>query len=101
MRGGAATNIVSDDDEPSEGGQLGRLAMLVPIVIVIAFATVALGILSSASAQPFVLTVMAILASFGTFFLLGLVAGHIQLTDRSNDAAAKRELISTPLSRTG
>ncbi|MEZ5842161.1 MAG: response regulator [Hyphomicrobiaceae bacterium] len=90
---GQAVRSLDREPERQDGGAFGGLALLTPVVVVLAFSTAALALLSSASTQPVVLTLMAVLAAFGTFFLLGLVAGHVQLSERTSEAAARRELI--------
>jgi len=92
MSGGAARRLDSEQDE-RVGAAFGGYGLLTPVVIVLAFATAALAVLSSSSTQPVVLTLMAVLAAFGVFFLLCLAAGHVQLTERTSETAARRELV--------
>ena len=40
---------------------------------------VVLGLLSAEATEPFVLSLMAFLATLGVFFLFGLAAGHVRV----------------------
>lgn len=54
-------------------------------LVFMACAAVILGLLAAKSSTPFILTVMGLLATLGIFFLFGVAAGHIRLSDRTSD----------------
>ncbi len=66
-----------ESSDPSLGG--GALAAG---AFALALAAGFLGIFSSGSATPLLLTVLGLLAALGLFFLLGLAAGHVRLSQR-------------------
>jgi two-component system, cell cycle sensor histidine kinase and response regulator CckA len=65
----------------SAGGNI-----LVVFLVFLACAAVILALLAAQASEPFILTVMGLLATLGVFFLFGTAAGHIRLSDRSTDA---------------
>jgi len=52
------------------------------IIIATAGGSILFGLLASSSGEPLLLTVIALLAMFGTFMLFGIAAGHIRLGAR-------------------
>jgi two-component system cell cycle sensor histidine kinase/response regulator CckA len=53
----------------------------------------ALTLLASGASEPFVLTIIAFLATFGVFFLFGLAAGHIRITERAAEADLAKAIV--------
>src|SRR5262245_26507636 len=53
---------------------------------VLAAAIAIIGLLSAETSEPLILTAMAFLATLGVFFLLGLAAGNVRISDRTSDA---------------
>ena len=83
-------------------------SLWVVFAIALALATVIFGVLSASAAQPIVLTILSVLAVLGVFFLFGLAAGHIRLTERTQDSDIIRAIaerldegvyVTTPQSR--
>lgn len=89
--------IVSPVMRESESQQ-GALAADIPLMsartgggiafvaVTLAGSLAALGVLSSGSSEPLLLTIMAFLATLGVFFLFGLAAGHIHIAEQSADS---------------
>jgi two-component system cell cycle sensor histidine kinase/response regulator CckA len=97
--------LTSDDPLASISGNTG---LLTGFAIVLAVSTTTLAFLSSQSAEPIVLTVMAVFAMLGVFFVFGIMAGHIRLTERTEQSDLIRSVaerlddgifITTPDSR--
>jgi two-component system cell cycle sensor histidine kinase/response regulator CckA len=62
-------------------------AVIAPIAGVLLVAGVGIfAVLASGTREPVVLTLMALLASIGAFFLFGLAAGHIRIGDRMTES---------------
>jgi two-component system cell cycle sensor histidine kinase/response regulator CckA len=53
------------------------------VAVVLATGLGTLTLLASGASEPFVLAAMTVLATFGVFFLFGLAAGHIRITERT------------------
>ncbi|MEM9359615.1 MAG: ATP-binding protein [Pseudomonadota bacterium] len=53
----------------------------------------ALAFLSARSAEPFVLTIMGLLATLGTFFIFGIAAGHIRVGERTASTAIAAAMV--------
>jgi two-component system cell cycle sensor histidine kinase/response regulator CckA len=68
-----------------EMGPITNSGFVAVVAIVVAGSAAVLGIMASASQQPLLLTLMAVLVMFGLFFLLAVAAGHIRLTERVTD----------------
>ncbi|HRD77925.1 MAG TPA: response regulator [Hyphomicrobiaceae bacterium] len=73
----------SQHDLPARGQEAGWL--LITVVLVLAGGLAGLSMLTSRSGEPLVLTVLALLAMIGAFFLFGLAAGYIRMGDRPDD----------------
>ncbi len=58
--------------------------------IVIASGAAAFALLASSSAKPVLLTVLALLAMLGVFFLFAMAAGHLRLSERVSEADLAR-----------
>ena len=72
-----------------EGGSLdarsspGGFGGFLPTIFVVAAASaVVFGLLASGSGEPLVLTLIAVMAMLGLFFLFGVAAGHIRIGER-------------------
>jgi two-component system cell cycle sensor histidine kinase/response regulator CckA len=63
----------------------GAAALTVFLVFMVCAAGT-LAILSAQSAEPFVLTLMALLATLGVFFVFGVAAGHVRISERTQAA---------------
>ncbi len=85
-------NAPAADPEPLAivSSSAGALTVFL-IFLVCAAGTLAF--LSAQSAEPFVLTLMALLATLGVFFVFGVAAGHVRISERT-PAADLLEAIS-------
>ena len=63
------------------------------IIIATAGGSILFGLLASSSGEPLLLTVIALLAMFGTFMLFGIAAGHIRLGSRASTSDFLRAAI--------
>jgi two-component system cell cycle sensor histidine kinase/response regulator CckA len=69
----------------------GRFTTYLAVVFVAGLG--ALTLLASGASEPFVLTLMAFLATFGVFFLFGLAAGHVRITERAAEADLAKAIV--------
>ncbi|WP_246317122.1 hybrid sensor histidine kinase/response regulator [Hyphomicrobium methylovorum] len=78
-------------------------SFLPTIIIVAATAALVFGLLASGSAEPLLLTIIAVLAMLGMFLLFGVAAGHIRVGPRvapgdllkaAADSAAEPQIIA-------
>ncbi len=67
-------------------GSVTSNGFLAVVAIVIAGSGAVFGVLASTSRQPVLLTLMALLAMLGVFFLFAIAAGHLRLTERLVDS---------------
>ena len=77
--------------DPLSGVSRGS-GILTVFSVALALGAAVLAFLSSEAAEPIVLTIMALLAVLGVFFLFGLSAGHVRLTDRTEDTDILRSV---------
>lgn len=77
-------------DNPLLSARTGGGIALLAVALAGSFA--ALGVLSSGSSEPLLLTAMAFLATLGVFFLFGLAAGHIRVAEAPAHADLFRAL---------
>ena len=73
------SDVTSDDPLAAVSANTG---LLTGFLVVLALSAATLALLSAQSVAPIVLTAMAILAMLGVFFVFGLVAGHIRISQR-------------------
>jgi two-component system cell cycle sensor histidine kinase/response regulator CckA len=73
------SDVTSDDPLASVSASTG---LLTGFLVVLALGAAILALISSQSAEPVVLTVMAVLAMLGVFFIFGLIAGHVRIAQR-------------------
>ncbi|HUS96712.1 MAG TPA: response regulator [Hyphomicrobiaceae bacterium] len=66
--------------------------LLVLFLVMLACAATLLAFLSAQSAEPFVLTIMALFAMLGVFFVFGVAAGHVRLSERTSETELLRVL---------
>jgi two-component system, cell cycle sensor histidine kinase and response regulator CckA len=94
VRKNRVTSLTMDNCEakpPTRGfaDPLAKLSaggnMLVIVLIFLACAAATLAFLSAQASDPFVLTTMGVLATLGVFFLFGVAAGHIRLSERATE----------------
>ncbi len=85
MNANRRTPADASTEDPLIGISSGS-SLLSVVAVALAFAEGLLAFLSSHAAEPIVMTLMALLAVLGVFFLFGLVAGHIRLAERTQDA---------------
>jgi two-component system cell cycle sensor histidine kinase/response regulator CckA len=52
-----------------------------------------LTLLAAEASEPFVLTVMAFLATLGVFFLVALAAGHVRITERATEPELAKAIV--------
>ncbi len=74
---------LSSDPLASISGSNGLIA---GGLVILAAGAATLAFLSAQSAEPFVLTIMGVLAVLGVFFLFGLAAGHIRIAERTEES---------------
>ena len=83
------TSVAGDAMAEAAGG-----SGLVPVVSVVAAAgTVVLALVSSGAGEPLLLTLLASFAMLGLFLLFGVVAGHIRIGERVEEADIAKSLI--------
>ncbi|MCB1509511.1 MAG: response regulator [Hyphomicrobiaceae bacterium] len=91
MSKGQPSRSSTDLDDPlalvSTGGNT-----LVVVLVMLAFGAAVLAVLSAQATEPLVLTVMAVLSMFGAFFLFGVAAGHIRVSERSPESEIVKAL---------
>lgn len=63
-------------------GELGTARALQLTIVVTLAASVVLALIASQDSQPLLLLLLSVLSLLGTFFLFGLAAGHIRISER-------------------
>ena len=84
---------VSRIAEDANAGWRGGGSFVAVLSVLLAGGFGALALLSSGAAEPLVLTIMALLATIGVFFLFGVAAGHIRFSDRSGEDQLLRQVV--------
>jgi len=94
VRKNRVTSLAMDNCEAKPGVKsladpLTKLAagsnIFVIVLIFLACAAATLAFFSAQASDPFVLTIMGLLATLGVFFLFGVAAGHIRLSERATE----------------
>jgi len=83
------SRIAEDANAELRGG--GSFVAVLAVLLAGGFG--ALALLSSGAAEPLVLTIMALLATIGVFFLFGVAAGHIRINERASDDQLVRHVV--------
>jgi two-component system cell cycle sensor histidine kinase/response regulator CckA len=64
----------------------GSAGLWAALGAVLAAALAIIAVVSAETSEPLILTAMAFLATLGVFFLLGLAAGNVRISERTTDA---------------
>jgi two-component system, cell cycle sensor histidine kinase and response regulator CckA len=88
-----SSRFMSESEVCRRAGPRGGSGFSTYFAVVLAAGFGILTLVAAEASEPFVLTILAFLATLGVFFLFAFVAGHVRITERATEPELARAIV--------